>query len=103
VVTQTPGLNWVIFRPATVYGPGDVSGITPRLIIGAVYQELKEEMKLLWSGDLRINTVHVGDVVRAIWTVVEKNVKGEIFNLADKGDTGIKSITIEKQRKDTHI
>ena len=87
-MTSTEGLNWVIFRPAIVYGPGDVTGITPRLIIAAVYQELKEEMKLLWTGDLRINTVHVKDVVKAVTHVVSKGVKNEIFNLSDKGETG---------------
>jgi len=30
------GLNLIIVRPAIVYGPGDISGLTPRLITAAV-------------------------------------------------------------------
>lgn len=80
-----------------MYGPSDNLGITPRLIIGAVYRHLKEEMKLLWTKDLKLNTVHVLDVARALWHVsATKEEKGgrtqpltakEIYNLSDKGDT----------------
>jgi len=81
------GLNYVIVRPATVYGPGDRTGIAPRIICGAVYSELSEPMKFLWTKDLRINTVHVNDVVRALWHLCTHGNKGDIFNLADKNDT----------------
>jgi len=37
--------------------------IAPRLIIGAVYRQLNEEMSFLWTKDLKLNTVHVTDVV----------------------------------------
>ncbi|KAJ3315288.1 hypothetical protein HDV04_003681 [Boothiomyces sp. JEL0838] len=108
-ITKIPGLNLIIIRPAIVYGPFDILGITPRLIIGAVYSHLKEEMKFLWTKDLKINTVHVADVVRALWhvsaTVEEKGgrvspaiASPEIYNLADKGDTdqGTVNTFIEK-------
>ena len=76
-------LKYVIVRPAVVYGPHDISGIStwpactwlrgyehsqkscalvhaaPRLVIGAIYQHTGEEMKFLWNKDMRINTVHV--------------------------------------------
>ena len=64
----------------------------PRLIIGHVYKHLKQEMKLLWTKDLRINTVHVDDVVSALYKLCEyykdKPANGEIYNLADKQDSG---------------
>merc|ERR1711991_1159638 len=81
------GLNYVIVRPVIVYGPGDVSGISPRVICGAVYQQLGEKMTFLWTKDLAINTVHVRDVVRALWHLTSNGESGEIYNLADKGDT----------------
>lgn len=91
------GLNGVILRPATVYGPEDTAGLTPRLIMGAVYRQLGEKMSLLWSKDLKINTVHVADVCKALWfVIVTKANKGgrdapvsgiEVFNLADKQET----------------
>ncbi|KAJ3383254.1 hypothetical protein HDU92_004289 [Lobulomyces angularis] len=95
---KIPGLNLIILRPAIVYGPSDVYGITPRLIVGAVYKQLNEEMKLLWTKDLRINTVHVSDVVRAAWYVTATKEEGGnrssppkeggvVYNLADEGDT----------------
>jgi len=39
LVKNTPGLNYVIVRPAIVYGPGDMLGLTPRLITGSIYKE----------------------------------------------------------------
>lgn len=66
-------------------------------MIGRVYKKLNEEMKLLWNKDLKLNTVHIHDVVRACWHLAiwyDKNdlATGKksypIFNLADKQDTG---------------
>ncbi|KAI8614042.1 hypothetical protein BC830DRAFT_1082246 [Chytriomyces sp. MP71] len=81
-----PDLRLVILRTAALYGPGD----------------LKEEMKLLWTKDLKINTVHVSDVVRAMWdaTVLDKDgglrkefiEKPEVYNLCDKSESDQGSI-----------
>ncbi|KAI9340005.1 hypothetical protein BDR26DRAFT_861949 [Obelidium mucronatum] len=97
------GLNLVIIRTAALYGIGDVSNITPRIIMGAVYRQLKEPMNLLWTKDLKINTVHVADVARGIWasTVMEADggsrktpiaKGGEVYNLCDKSDSDQGSI-----------
>ncbi|KAI9326148.1 hypothetical protein DFJ73DRAFT_867078 [Zopfochytrium polystomum] len=101
------GLNLVIVRPAVIYGPGDQLGITPRLIIGAVYRQLKKEMKLLWTKDLKIHTVHVNDVTRALWAVAATPEEGglrkgavkpgEVYNLADENDTDQGSINSHLQ------
>jgi len=80
-------LPLVIVRPAIVYGPGDTTGISPRVITGAVYKNLNEKMKFLWTKDLKINTVHVTDLAAGIWLLAEKADKGTVWNLADKGDT----------------
>jgi len=81
------GLNLIIVRPAIVYGPGDILGITPRFICGAVYKHLKETMEFLWDKDLKINTVHVRDVCSALWHLLQKGKSGDIWNLADSSDT----------------
>eukprot|EP01098_Paradermamoeba_levis_P009561 TRINITY_DN39_c0_g1_i1.p1 TRINITY_DN39_c0_g1~~TRINITY_DN39_c0_g1_i1.p1 ORF type:complete len:407 (+),score=133.60 TRINITY_DN39_c0_g1_i1:127-1221(+) len=86
------GLPVIFVRPAIVYGPGDIAGLAPRIICGAVYTELKEEMQFLWSGDLRINTVHVHDVIKALWFLAQKGNVGEVYNLADKNDTDQKKV-----------
>jgi hypothetical protein len=59
----------------------------PRLICGAVYKHLAEKMKFLWGADLRLNTVHVNDVCKALWHGATRCPVGSVFNLADKGDT----------------
>jgi len=84
---KIPGLNLIIVRPAIVYGPGDVNGITPRLITGAVYKHLGETMEFLWDKDLKINTVHVEDVCAALWFLGQNGKVGEAYNLADTNDT----------------
>jgi len=81
------GLNVIIVRPALVYGPGDITGITPRIITAAVYKQLNETMEFLWDKDLKINTVHVYDVVAAIWHLAKNGTVGEIYNLCDQNDT----------------
>ena len=45
-------------------------------------------MKLLWNSDLKLNTVHVHDVVRALWQWTTHGEKRAVFNLAEKNDTG---------------
>merc|ERR1711991_427873 len=80
------GLNVSILRPAIVYGPGDTSGLAPRIIIGAVYKKLGEKQKNLWTKDLGLNTVHVEDVCSAMWAAREFD-NGSIYNLADKSET----------------
>ncbi|KAG0202929.1 hypothetical protein BGX28_004715 [Mortierella sp. GBA30] len=99
-----PGLNLVILRPAVVYGIGAMAGLTPRLICGRVYQHLKTKMEFLWTKDLKINTVHVQDVVRAVWHSANWYVSSDntrsgspvIFNLADENDT-------DQEAVNTHI
>lgn len=87
------GLNYIIIRPAITYGMGDMDGLTPRLIVGAVYKQLGETMKLLWSKDLKMSTVHVLDVARAIWFLCENGNVAEVYNLADKNESTQGSIS----------
>ena len=60
----------------------------PRLVIAAVYRHLGEKMKLLWSEELRMNTVHVSDVSRGLWLLgTTGGGKGEVYNMVDAGET----------------
>jgi nucleoside-diphosphate-sugar epimerase len=81
------GLNLIILRPATVYGPGDLTGMMPRLVTAAVYKVKNEKMEFLWDKDLKINTVHVSDVVSAIWHLAQNGKPGTVYNLADENET----------------
>jgi len=87
-------LDYVILRPAMVYGQGDINGLAPRIIVAASYVKSKDKMKLLWSGDMKVNTVHVEDVARAIWHVLINAEKGAIYNLADSGNTSQKTLNL---------
>jgi nucleoside-diphosphate-sugar epimerase len=86
-VRNTAGLNFVIVRPATVYGTADQLGLTPRLIIGSIHKELDKKMECLYTKDLRLNTVHADDVAKALVFLCNKGDSGQVFNLADKNDT----------------
>lgn len=90
---EIPGLNLIIVRPSVIYGPGDILGISPRIITGAVYKYLDEKMKFLWTGDLKLNTVHVYDVCKALWHLSQVGAKGSVYNLSDKGDTDAEKIS----------
>ena len=83
------GLNYVIIRPADIYGPGMSSScpMMPRIAVAAIYKYLGESMQLLWSKGLAMNVVHIKDVCRAVWLLTEKGESGNVFNLADKGST----------------
>lgn len=79
-------LPLVILRPVFVYGPGDLTGITPRLATAAAYKHMNEKMKNMWGADLRIDVVHVDDVVQAIIKALFEIPSGEVFNLSDKSE-----------------
>lgn len=87
LASHHPHLNYVIVRPAIVYGPGDRQGLAPRLLIGAIYRYTKEKMKLLWTRELRMNTVHVEDVCRALWFLCQQGRCGEVYHLVDRSNT----------------
>lgn len=44
-------------------------------------------MQLLWNKEYKMNTVHVFDVARAVWHLCRHGAPGEVYNLADNGDT----------------
>jgi len=91
-------LNLVIVRLANVYGEYCSKVIATILCMARVYAYLKEEMKWLWTKDLRTHTVHVTDVARALWHAADWYTSGKqnwdesmgstpIFNVVDHGDT----------------
>jgi len=86
---KASGVNHIIVRPALVYGTADTLSLTPRLIIGAIHKEQKSKMECLYSKDLRVNTVHVQDVARALHFLCTNGDNGAIFNLADGNDTNV--------------
>ena len=79
-IRDIPDLKYTVLRLATVYGLGDRMGLTPRIIVASIYKHLGETMKLLWNSDLKINTIHVVDVCRAIWFICTRDdTLGQVF------------------------
>lgn len=76
----------VVLRPCIVYGRGDLQGMTPRITTAATYKQNNKKMKNMWNGDLKLNVVHVDDVVTAIWAAATEIEAGAVFNLADGAD-----------------
>ncbi|KAI1142871.1 NAD(P)-binding protein [Hypoxylon sp. FL0543] len=98
-LAKIEGLNLVIVRLPHVYGPYASQWVATALCMARVYQALGEEMKFLWTKDLRTNTAHIDDVTRALWAIAtwydagkanwdEKTMGSTpIFNVVDKGST----------------
>jgi len=86
-IKSVSGLDYIIVRPALVYGTADQLSLTPRLIIGSIHKELGKKMECLYTKDLRLNTVHADDVSKALHFLCTHGKSGDIFNLADGNDT----------------
>lgn len=51
-------------------------------------------MRLLWSGDLHTDTIHVQDVARALWHVAHNpQCRNQIYNLVDQSCSTQGSVT----------
>jgi nucleoside-diphosphate-sugar epimerase len=75
--TATSGsVPLVILRPAMCYGPGDVNSLMPRCVIAATYKATAERMDFLWDASVKVSTVSVFDVVRAIYFCARKAENG---------------------------
>lgn len=99
-LAKIEGLNLIIVRLAHVYGDYASQFVSTALTLARVYQHLQEEMKWLWTKELRVNTVHITDVTRALWDIAEwfavkkqpnwdvKTMgKIPVFNIVDQGKT----------------
>lgn len=86
-IVRESGIDYVVLRPAIVYGKGDLTGLSPRLVNGVVYQYLGEKLKFLWGDSLGLACVHVEDVCGAVWACCTGATEsGQVFNLADKAN-----------------
>uniref|UniRef100_A0A182VY51 NAD-dependent epimerase/dehydratase domain-containing protein n=1 Tax=Anopheles minimus TaxID=112268 RepID=A0A182VY51_9DIPT len=77
-------LPYTILRLPICYGVGDRKGLTPRIIIAGIYKHLDETMKLLWTGTMKMNVVHVDDVCGSIWELLQtEGTRRQTINVCD--------------------
>ena len=48
----------------------------PRVVVAATYVKIGARMDLLWDASLKLNTVHVFDVARAVYWAARKAEPG---------------------------
>jgi nucleoside-diphosphate-sugar epimerase len=95
---QIPGLNLCVLRLPHVYGDYCSGHITTVTCLGRVMKYLDKEFEALYTKELKVNTLHVEDAARAVWTAAEwRASKGTIepgdesipivFNVVDHGNT----------------
>ena len=77
-IMAIPGLDWIIFRPTSVYGPRDTKFI--HQIVKLIKKGIAVRVGPL--GQL-VSFIYVKDLARALWDAVDKNVRNEIFVVSD--------------------
>jgi nucleoside-diphosphate-sugar epimerase len=75
------GLEWIIFRPTSVYGPRDTKFI--HQIVNLVRKGIA--VRLGPMGQL-VSFIYVKDLARALWDAVEKDVKNQVYVISDGHD-----------------
>lgn len=75
------GLDWIIFRPTSVYGPRDTKFI--HQIVNLVKRGIA--LRVGPPGQL-VSFIYVKDLARALWDAVEMNVKNQVYCLSDGQD-----------------
>ena len=73
-----PGLDWIIFRPTSVYGPRDTKFI--QQIVKLVKQGIA--LRVGPKGQL-VSFIYVKDLARALWDAVDINVRNQIYVISD--------------------
>ncbi len=75
------GLDWIIFRPTSVYGPRDTKFI--HQIVNLVKRGIA--LRVGPQGQL-VSFIYVKDLARALWDAVEMDVKNQVYCLSDGSD-----------------
>lgn len=68
--------------------------VATRLVIAALYKHMNETMKLLWNESMKMNTVHVDDVVAAAFILAQNPLANkQCYNIVDDSQSTQGSIS----------
>jgi nucleoside-diphosphate-sugar epimerase len=101
-IVKKSGLNWLIIRPAEIYGINGGEAIT-KLVLSI---EKMVFVPIISTGQYRITPVHINDVVSALIRAIEnKDLKNRIYTLAGPEDFAYKEFVdlISKIKKKKRI
>jgi nucleoside-diphosphate-sugar epimerase len=66
-----PGLQYCAIRLPHVYGEYNSGYFAMGICLARVHLELKQDLELLYSKDVKVNTLHVKDAASALWAAAE--------------------------------
>jgi nucleoside-diphosphate-sugar epimerase len=81
-----PDLPYCALRLPHVYGEYNPGYFAMGICLARVHLELKQDLELLYTKDVKVNTLHVKDAASALWTAAEwRASKGKL----EKSDTSV--------------
>lgn len=90
-LTKIPGLNYCLVRLPHVYGEYDPGYFAMGVCLARVYLEMGRDLELLYTKELKVNTIYVKDAASALWKAAEWRAQSSepraAFNVVDHGDT----------------
>ncbi|KAL4780459.1 hypothetical protein BJX76DRAFT_337939 [Aspergillus varians] len=91
---KIPNLNYVVLRLPNVFGEYESGYFAMGICLARVYLDMQRDLELLYSKDLKINTLYVKDAASALWAAAEWKSKAPkdgsvpiLFNVVDHNDT----------------
>ncbi|KAL4967913.1 NAD-dependent epimerase/dehydratase family protein [Aspergillus stella-maris] len=92
VLMETPNLNHIVLRLPNVYGEYESGYFAMGICLARVYLDMKKDLELLYSKDLKTNTLYVKDAASALWKAAEWKYSAPmdspiLFNVVDHNDT----------------
>ncbi|KAH1491217.1 hypothetical protein LV164_000822 [Aspergillus fumigatus] len=90
---KIPGLNYCLLRLPHVYGEYDSGYFAMGICLARVHLDMETDLELLYTKNLKINTLYVKDAASALWKAAEWRASTTdepaqiAFNVVDHGDT----------------
>ncbi|KAL2849175.1 hypothetical protein BJY01DRAFT_211172 [Aspergillus pseudoustus] len=91
---KIPNLHHVALRLPNVYGEYASGYFSTGICLARVYVDMQKDLELLYSKDLKVNTLYVKDAASALWKAAEWRYNAPtdgsapiLFNVVDHNDT----------------